>query len=107
MNSLFCSAAEQHPPLPTIHHDEPQRNSPSELGESRHSHSAMSDEERNEATFRAARLADFFQAESDCFDALYARTGCFSHKGAADGAKLNARKAGELLAALIVGARAA
>ena len=53
MNSFFASLGVQHPPLPTIRHDEPQRNSPSELGESRHSHSAMSDEEREQAAYRA------------------------------------------------------
>lgn len=65
--------------------------------------SRMSPEAREDAIVRAGHLVEFFQAERECFEALHARTGCFGHKGSADAARLNARKAGELMAALING----
>lgn len=65
--------------------------------------SRMSPEAREDAILRAGHLVEFFQAERECFEALHKRSGCFGHKGSADAARLNARKAGELMAALING----
>lgn len=56
---------------------------------------------REMAIGRASELADYFHAERQCFEALYARTGCFSHKGAADRAHINELKAREIHQSLI------
>lgn len=65
----------------------------------------MSDEEQNKAAMRASQLVDYFRAERELYEALYARTSCFSHKGDADRAKLNWEKAVDILASLIAGRR--
>lgn len=67
--------------------------------------SRMSPEAREDAIVRAHALVEYFQAEWDLYEALYKQTSCFSHRGDADRAKLNWRKAVDLLAALIAGRR--
>lgn len=66
----------------------------------------FTDEAREAAICRAGFLIEFFDAEVRCFDALYERTSCLDHKGAADGARLNKAKAEDLHAALVRGRRA-
>lgn len=47
---------------------------------------------REMAISRAWELAEYFEAERTAHEALYARTSCFSHKGAADRAHINETK---------------
>lgn len=63
--------------------------------------SRMSPEAREDAILRAHALVEYFQAEIDLYEALYKQSSCFSHKGAADGAKVNWRRAVDILASLI------
>lgn len=65
--------------------------------------SRMSPEAREDAILRAHALVEYFQAEKDLYEALYKQTSCFSHKGAADGARINWRRAVDILASLIAG----
>lgn len=65
--------------------------------------SRMSPEAREDAIVRAHALVEYFQAERDLYEALYKQTYCFSHKGAADGARINWRRAVDILASLIAG----
>lgn len=65
--------------------------------------SRMSPEAREDAIVRAHALVEYFQAEIDLYEALYKQSSCFSHRGDADRAKLNWRKAVDLLAALLAG----
>lgn len=63
----------------------------------------MSPEAREDAILRAHALVEYFQAEIDLYEALRARSTVFWHRGDADRAKLNWRKAVDLLAALLAG----
>ena len=65
--------------------------------------SRMSPEAREDAILRAHALVEYFQAEWDLYEALYKQSSCFSHKGAADGARINWRRAVDILASLIAG----
>lgn len=65
--------------------------------------SRMSHEAREDAIVRAHALVEYFQAEWDCMEAIYQQSSCFSHRGDADRAKLNWRRAVDILASLIAG----
>lgn len=65
--------------------------------------SRMSPEAREDAILRAHALVEYFQAEKDLYEALYKQTSCFSHKGAADGARINWRRAVDILSSLLAG----
>lgn len=67
--------------------------------------SRMSPEAREDAIVRAHALVEYFQAEIDLYEALYKQSSCFSHKGAADGARINWRRAVDILASLLAGRR--
>jgi hypothetical protein len=65
----------------------------------------LSDSEREAAIERAARLVEFFMAESSVYEALWRRYSGFEHKGEADAAKDRAQAATRLMEALIRGRR--
>jgi hypothetical protein len=64
--------------------------------------SVLSDEALKAAITKAHDLVGVFMAERELHEALFDRDGCMGHKGAADRAWLNEKKANELLAALIL-----
>lgn len=65
--------------------------------------SRMSPEAREDAIVRAHALVEYFQAERDLYEALRARSTVFWHRGDADRAKVNWRRAVDILASLLAG----